>query len=209
MAPRPNKGIALHTVVRRGQCKTAGVPAQNSKEASFIVARELKCRDTVKSVLDACLIETSSCRINSSSLEGALGGIYISCGAFAGQDKSGSALEGVLAGMHPIAGKYALAAITRLKASLETASSHALIAPDDAAALLPCLRRYRTELEQLISPVRDPFVAMRNDELADGLDFAAAKYGKGKGWQYYCVLDLEQAFEISFRQQQPVVLTWD
>jgi len=138
-----------------------------------------------------------------------LGGIYISCGTFSGKDKSGSALSGVLAGMQAIADTGALAAMARLDANLEVASSYVLIAPDDAAALLPCLRRYRTELEQLIAPIRDPFVAMQNDEMVDGFDFGEAKYGKGKGWQYYCVLDLEQALVISSAEGQPVVLNWD
>ena len=138
-----------------------------------------------------------------------MGGIYIRCGTFSGKDKSGSALSGVLAGMQPIDDADALAAMARLDMSLEVASSYVLIAPDDATVLLPCLRRFRTELEQLIAPIRDPFVAMKNDEMVDGLDSGTAKYGTGKGWQYYCALDLEQAFEISVAEQQPVVLTWD
>jgi hypothetical protein len=138
-----------------------------------------------------------------------LGGIYISCGTFSGEDKSGSALWGVLGGMRAIADTGALAAIARLDANWEVASTYMLIDPDDAAALLPSLRLYRTELEQLIAPIRDPFVAMQNDQMVDGLDFIKAKYGKGKGWQYYCVLDLEQALVISSAEGQPVVLTWD
>ena len=137
-----------------------------------------------------------------------MGGINIHCGSFSGRDKSGSAFEGVLAGLKPIADGWARAAIERIEAELMLASSFILISPADAAQLLPLLRRYRSVLERDLGPARDLKDLLRHDEEIVGLDPVEAKSGKGQGWQYYCVTDLERAFEVAGLEARNVVLCW-
>ena len=40
------------------------------------------------------------------------------------------------------------------------------------------------------------------------MDGRIAKAGKGIGWQYYCVVDLERAFAVAGLQSRNVVLSW-
>ncbi len=61
-----------------------------------------------------------------------------------------------------------------------------------------------------IAPITDPFEQIERDYQANpGLDPTDAKYGKSLGWKYYCILDVEKAFQVSAREREPVVLTWD
>jgi hypothetical protein len=145
-----------------------------------------------------------------------LGGIYIECGSYAGEDKSGSAILGVLEGMQPMADptiRLILAQLSeRVQIMLQTqASSVTEIHPNDTSALLPDLRRYRAKLERRLGAIRDPHAAIQNDRVqgeAFGMG-TARKWGDGLGWQYFCVLDLERAFETSVAEQEAVVLSWD
>jgi hypothetical protein len=145
-----------------------------------------------------------------------LGGIYIDCGSFSGEDKSGSAILGVLEGMQPMADptvRVILAHLSeRVQIMLQTqAPTVTEIHPNDASALLPDLRRYRAKLEKRLGPIRDPHTAINNDRV-EGEAFGrgtARKWGAGLGWQYFCVLDLERAFDTSAAEQVAVVLSWD
>ena len=88
------------------------------------------------------------------------------------------------------------------------------IPPNDALVLLPDVRRYRAELEQRLGSIRDPHTAIHNDAVeGKGLEVQTvrkySKHGAGLGWQYFCVLDLERAFETSIADQKAVVLSWD
>jgi hypothetical protein len=145
-----------------------------------------------------------------------MGGIYIECGTFAGEDKSGSAILGVLEGMQPMADPTARVVMTQLTERVKTmlqsrASTITQISPNDALVLLPDVRRYRANLEQRLGPIRDPHTAIGNDRV-EGEAFGmgtARKWGAGLGWQYFCVLDLERAFDTSIADQEAVVLSWD
>ena len=145
-----------------------------------------------------------------------MGGIYIDCGTFSGDFKSGSAILGVLEGMQPMADPTVRVILTqlgeRVRTMLQTkAPTETEIHPDDASALLPDLRRYRAQLEQRLGPIRDPHTAIHNDRVAREAYWMETKrkYGAGLGWQYFCVLDLERAFDISVAGQKAVVLSWD
>jgi hypothetical protein len=139
-----------------------------------------------------------------------MGGIYIDCGSFAGEDKSAKAILFVLAGMRGIADPDALPILTRLIADVTqmlhtsgaSTTTETEIASGDAAVLLPYAHRYRDQLEQSLGPIRDPYIAIANDR-RDGI------FLEGRGRQYHCVLDLERAFEVSLAEQQPVVISWD
>jgi hypothetical protein len=126
---------------------------------------------------------------------------------------------GVLEGMLPMADAATRAVLARLSESVEVmlqtqTPTETQIPPNDALVLLPDVRRYRAELEQRLGPIRDPHTAIHNDAVeGEGLEMQTArkysKYGAGLGWQYFCVLDLERAFETSIADQKAVVLSWD
>lgn len=139
-----------------------------------------------------------------------MGGIYIQCGSFEGEDKSGSAIEGVLQDIAHTARDSQRIAITRIADQLNAGADHALIEPDVARQLAPLIDRYCSKIAADIAPVTDPFVQIERDHEADpNLDPTEAKYGKGLGWRYYCALDLARAFAASANEDEPVILTWD
>lgn len=135
-----------------------------------------------------------------------MGGIYIRCGSFEGRDKSGSALDGVLADLIPRANPRELESIARIQANLEVACDHIFIDSAEAGELLGLLHAYRESIEKAIAPVTDPYSLMEIDEKV--LDPTEAKYGAGIGWRYYCAVDLEAAFVTSIKETTPVLLTW-
>jgi hypothetical protein len=147
-----------------------------------------------------------------------LGGIYIDCGTFAGEDKSGSAILGVLEGMQLMADTATRAVLEQLieqvEVMLQTNTPTVQISPNDALVLLSDVRRYRAKLEQRLGSIRDPHIAIHNDVVeGEGVEMGSvrkySRYGAGLGWQYFCVLDLEPAFEKSIADQNSVVLSWD
>jgi hypothetical protein len=102
------------------------------------------------------------------------------------------------------------AALLRIESLLDGASDHILIAPEDAVSLLSLVSRHRMAIAAKIAPITDPFEQIERDYQANpGLDPTDAKYGKSLGWKYYCILDVEKAFQVSAREREPVVLTWD
>jgi hypothetical protein len=138
-----------------------------------------------------------------------MGGVYISCGKFSGDDKSGSAFQGLLAGIADLlssaeAAEYRSQIFDPVISAL---TDHTLITPKIAAQLHPLLKRYSDRLrERLGNP--DPWEAPGLDEKA-GLDPTAAKWGEGLGWQYYCAHDLLRACEVSAETNEPIVVSFD
>jgi hypothetical protein len=118
--------------------------------------------------------------------------------------------------MLPMADAATRAVLARLSESVEVmlqtqTPTETHIPPNDALVLLPDVRRYRAKLEQRLGPIRDPHTAIHNDKVegeAPGMG-TARKYGDALGWQYFCVLDLERAFETSIADKKAVVLSWD
>lgn len=137
-----------------------------------------------------------------------MGGINIYCGSFSGDDKSGSAVEGVLAGMEAMASTHEVEAIARVKSALEDASDHILIEPDEARLLLPLLRRYSAEVDGQLAVPGDPFDQMARDEDGSTIDATVLKFGAGPGWRAYCARDLLKAFEVADAEAEPVALVW-
>jgi hypothetical protein len=139
-----------------------------------------------------------------------MGGVYIECGSFAGEDKSCSAIEGVLEDMALEADAPQRDAIARIEGSLNSGEEHVEIDATDAQSLLSLVSRYRSDLLRRIAPITDPFEQIERDLQANpDLDPTAAKYGKSIGWKLYCVIDLEKAFAVSVEEDKPVILTWD
>lgn len=108
-----------------------------------------------------------------------MGGIYIQCGSFQGDDKSGSAIEGVLDELALLASPAQLELIARIRSCLDGGEEYAMIAAAEADALAPLLVRYRTRTEARIAPITNPFDQIEKDHRDDpNLNATDAKYGK-------------------------------
>src|SRR5687768_17549245 len=113
-----------------------------------------------------------------------MGGGYISCGKFLGEDKSGSAIAGVLRGIPTVLSETEAAAFRSVigEPSLAAvARSQALeLPPRLTARLIEPLRIYHEHLRVVLGGP-DPGEAPELDR-AQGLNMIDAKYGQGLGW---------------------------
>ena len=146
-----------------------------------------------------------------------MGGGYVSCGAFQGDDKSCSALQGVIEQIERLSCYSPDAELRRFVARVKAFLSgghdsewtdYLLIAPRQARELKP----YLEECEQvLIADVdtSDPFDAIEKDEAVPGLDPVEAKWGKGKGWRLYCIIDLLRAIDHSQTTGEDICIAFD
>src|SRR5262245_4031498 len=125
-----------------------------------------------------------------------MGGVYIQCGSFMGEDKSGSAIEGLLDELLPSTDSVQRQALERVRAALdgEADGDYGRIAKSDAAILPQLLENYVAAIQQRHGPISDPFELIDRDFAEDpSLDATAAKYGKSRGWRLYCAIDLLEA----------------
>lgn len=141
-----------------------------------------------------------------------MGGGYIHCGDFSGDDKSCSAITGVfeeLPSVLPAASHEAFVAevIEPLQSQLEINGEYFLISPAVAERLLPVveslLGHYRTKYGN--AAVWD---VMELDEKS-GMDSIDAKSGKGAGWRYYCLIDLSAGLRHSIDTRTDVCVSFD
>jgi hypothetical protein len=148
---------------------------------------------------------------------GTMSGGYVSCGVFIGDDKSCSALSGVIEQIEELPSYRADGSsgefLTRIKTFLSIGgdpewTDYLLIAPPQAAALKPYLEECK---ETLIAELgtADPFDAIEEDSAVRGLDPLEAQWGKGKGWRLYCVTDLLRAIEHCELSGDVICLTFD
>ena len=137
-----------------------------------------------------------------------MGGINIYCGSFEGEDKSGSAVEGVLDGVEQMASAPERATIGRIRAALQAGEDHALIEPADARLLLPTLRQYAVRLDAELSTPGDPLDQIRRDERQSPARTTELQYGESLGWRAYCARDLSRAFETADAESEEVALVW-
>jgi hypothetical protein len=141
-----------------------------------------------------------------------MAGGYISCGSFAGSDKSGSAFEGVLQGIEQFlpaeeAAQFRRDVIDPIFADGYSEEQTLAILPELVPDLESRLRLYYKHLgRQLRHPA--PHEAPELDRTS-GLDPVEAKWGKGLGWQYYCAHDLLLACDESNRTGEPIILSFD
>jgi hypothetical protein len=137
-----------------------------------------------------------------------MSGGNIMCGEFVGNDKSGSALSGVLDNLLELAKKEKLIEVIRqLQSSMEEGEDHLLIDPELAAILLPAVNAYHKKLKTELGDV-DPASIIELDD-TDDVDPVEAKWGTGKGWQFYCTTDLIKALKESKKIEEPVVIVFD
>jgi hypothetical protein len=141
-----------------------------------------------------------------------MSGGYIQCGDFMGSDKSGSAISGLvdaLAEFTPPAERdsFAETVIVPLREALADCEDHILIEPDIAVRLIPALESFNARVGQELA-VSEPSDAIEKDKEA-GLNPIDAKWGKGKGWQYYCAHDLLTACRVSIETGEPICVSFD
>ena len=137
-----------------------------------------------------------------------MGGINIYCGAFEGEDKSGSAFEAVLAGMEEIASAPQRTTIARIRVALRDGDDHLLIEPPDARLLLPLMRQYSASVDSQLAMPGDPVDQMRRDERQFPNRVTELQYGESLGWRAYCARDLLKAFETADAESEEVALVW-
>jgi hypothetical protein len=139
-----------------------------------------------------------------------MGGIYISCGSFRGEDKSASSIEAVLRELGVLEGALIKPLVDDIGRRFDGPADYAIIDTEEAERLLPFVRVYRAGMEERIAPLRDPWDQIAKDHSDDpGLDATDAKCGKSLGWRYYCSIDLEKACEASIAGREPIILNWD
>jgi hypothetical protein len=141
-----------------------------------------------------------------------MGGGYIHCGDFSGDDKSCSAISGVfeeLPSVLPVEARDAFVTdvIEPLQRQLETNGEYFLISPEVSKRLLPVVEtlfdRYRTKYGDA-----EVWDVMENDENS-GLDATDAKWGEGPGWRYYCLTDLRTGLKHSIETRTDVCVSFD
>jgi hypothetical protein len=141
-----------------------------------------------------------------------MSGGYIQCGGFMGSDKSGSAIFGLIDALPeflPIADRLSFrdTVIAPLREALDSGQESILIQPNIAERLIPALENFNARISQELG-YAEPWDAPAKDK-ESGLEPIEAKWGKGKGWQYYCAHDLLQACRVSVESREPICVSFD
>ena len=129
-----------------------------------------------------------------------------------GEDKSGSAISGVLRELLAILPPAEAAAFQKKVSSpvleaMEGGEQEVEITPAAVSLLLEPLRRYHAHLDKTLGHPH-PYEAPELDRKR-GMDMTDAKWGDGLGWQFYCTHDLLRACEVSQRTGASIVLNFD
>jgi hypothetical protein len=139
-----------------------------------------------------------------------MGGGYIQCGHFSGEDKSGSALSGVFEALQSrmLPQERESWNTDFLSAIEEEAEEQTMeIRPHLIPLLYQPLKTYYEDLgAKLGYPI--PFEAPELDRQS-GLDMTDAKWGAGDGWRYYCAHDLLRACEESLQTGEGIIISFD
>lgn len=141
-----------------------------------------------------------------------MAGGYIQCGGFMGSDKSGSAISGVIDALpdfveSELRRSFMESITVPLREALDACQEYILIEPGIAERLIPALESFNARIGQELG-FPEPWNAPAKDEEA-GFDSIEAKWGKGKGWQYYCANDLLQACRVSTESREPICVSFD
>ena len=141
-----------------------------------------------------------------------MGGGYIHCGDFSGDDKSCSAISGVfeeLPSLLPESQRdtFCREILTPIEAQLDENGDFFKISPKVSARMLPVV-------EALFSKYQERFgdaevwdvIEMEGSSDAGSIDL---KWGKGAGWRYYCLTDLRVALQRSVEHGDDVLVHFD
>jgi hypothetical protein len=141
-----------------------------------------------------------------------MGGGYISCGEFMGEDKSGSALPGVLRDIPKVLSSAEAADFRKqvagpLMEAMGRGEQEVEVSATTVSLLLAPLARYHAHLDETLGHPH-PHDAPELDRQR-GMNMTDAKWGDGLGWQFYCTHDLLRACEVSQKTGAPIVLNFD
>ena len=141
-----------------------------------------------------------------------MGGGYIQCDDFCGDDKSGSAMSGVLEELPSQLSEseretFVNELIAPLQRQLDETGEYFLIPPASSKRLLPVVDSLYDNYRQRFGDA-DVWDAIELDD-ESGLDPIEAKWGKGAGWRYYCLTDLRVALRRSIDSDSDVCVSFD
>ncbi|ELP30120.1 hypothetical protein Q31b_50170 [Novipirellula aureliae] len=141
-----------------------------------------------------------------------MGGGYIQCDDFCGDDKSGSAMSGVLEELPSQLSDseretFVNELIAPLQRQLDETGEYFLIPPASSKRLLPVVDSLYDNYRQRFGDA-DVWDAIELDD-ESGLDPIEAKWGKGAGWRYYCLTDLRVALRRSIDSDSDVCVSFD
>lgn len=135
-----------------------------------------------------------------------MGGHYISCGKFRGEDKSGSAFQEVLQSLADAPADLIANIVSEFdeEGYVEIKAKHAKL-------LLPLLRKYRRELVKKIGH-DDWMKALQAEEASLKRDKnkkrVQGKYGESPAWQLYCTTDLIEACKTAVKDNEKVLIMY-
>ena len=138
-----------------------------------------------------------------------MGGIHIFCGDFEGEDKSCSAITGVIGGvlsLHPDAKTVAI---------LDPIGQHfgdccdepVSLSPEEASIIAPWIGQYHERLISHFGGIKNPDTAMAL-AAENEPDPSAAKYGEGLGWQLLCTTDMLKACAAAAETGKCIMITY-
>lgn len=141
-----------------------------------------------------------------------MGGGYIHCDGFSGDDKSGSAMSGVLEELpsqlpESERDSFVNELITPLQRQLDETGEYFLIPPASSKRMLPLVDSLFEKYRQRFGDADACDTIEVDDE--SGLDPLEAKWGKGAGWRYYCLNDLRKALRRSIDSDSDVCISFD
>jgi hypothetical protein len=90
-----------------------------------------------------------------------MGGIYVRCGSFEGDDKSCSPIQAVIEDLTKDASALELAALSRIERLLNETSDEIVIDTNEAELLTSLVSRYRASIAAQIAPISDPLNRLR------------------------------------------------
>jgi len=148
-----------------------------------------------------------------------MGGGYIECGEFSGEDKSASALDGVIGDLQALLRWESKPRLIDLLTEMRAFMSGDGMPPqewhdaieitaDEIADLQPYLEKCRDTLVAELG-TDDPTVAMDAEQATSGLSSSELKWGKGAGWRLYCVADLLRAAAHAKTHNENVTISFD
>jgi hypothetical protein len=141
-----------------------------------------------------------------------MGGGYINCGDFSGDDKSCSAISGVFDELPSSLkeherNEFVTNVLGPLQSQLEETGEYFLIPPEVARKMLPVVQTLYEKYRNIFLN-KTVWDAIASDD-DSGIDPSEAKWGAGPGWRYYCLTDLLKGLQQSIETNTDVCISFD
>ncbi len=141
-----------------------------------------------------------------------MGGGYIQCGEFFGDDKSCSAISGVFEEL-PLQlpenerKAFLQEVLSPIESQLIETEAYFKISPGVSERLLAVVERLFAKYKEQFGDSEVWDVIELED--SNGVDSVDLKWGKGAGWRYYCLTDLRIALQHSIESGDDVLVHFD